>query len=97
GSQGDIGGITTADDFLYVTKRYSSTGSPSGLLIYRVNPDGSFFQIGGLVDTHGTASDPVVAWVPAPTSRGDINNDGVVDELDVIAFTQVLLDQAVDP
>lgn len=97
GNQGDIGGITTAEDYLYVTKRYSSTGAPSGLLIYRINPDGSFFQIGGVVDTHGTASDAVAAWVPAPTSRGDINADGFVNELDVIAFTQVLIDLPLDP
>ncbi|MBK8269432.1 MAG: hypothetical protein IPK83_14450 [Planctomycetes bacterium] len=98
GNQGDIGGaIATGDDFLFVTRRYSSTGSPSGMLVFRMNPDGSFFQIGGTIDTHGTASDAIKAWAPPPTSRGDINNDGVVDDLDVVAFVNVLVDTPLDP
>ncbi len=97
GSQGDIGGITTSGDLLFVTKRYSSSGSPSGLLVFRIGPDGSFFQIGATIDTHGTASDALVAWIPEPNSRGDINDDGAVDDLDVEAFVAVLIDQPLDP
>lgn len=97
GGQGDIGAMTTLGNLLVVTKRYSGTNSPSGLRMVRVLPDGSFVQIGGNIDTHGTASDAVAAWIPAPNSRGDVNNDGNVDELDIAAFVAVLLGQPLDP
>ncbi len=96
GGQGDIGAITTSGDMLFATRRYSTSGSPSGLVVFRINSDGSFFQIGGTISTEGPASDAIAAWQPPPNSRGDINGDGTVDDLDLEAFVAVLLDMPLD-
>ncbi|HWL92637.1 MAG TPA: dockerin type I domain-containing protein [Phycisphaerae bacterium] len=91
GGQGDIGAIAALGSTLFATRRYSSTGNPSGLLQYRVGADGSFEQVGGVIDTHGTASDAIDVWLPTAVAQGDINDDGNVDELDVAALVAVLL------
>lgn len=97
GGQGDIGAMKAMDRFLYVTRRYSSTGNPQGLLVYHINNNGSFVNVGGLIDTHGTASDAVAVWRPPVNSRGDVNNDGQVNLLDVTALIAVLMDAPLDP
>jgi len=97
GGQGDIGAMNTIGRFLMVTRRYSSTGNPSGLLVYHINQNGSFVNVGGIIDTHGTASDAVAVWTPPVDSRGDINNDGQVNLLDVTALIAVLMDAPIDP
>lgn len=96
GGQGDIGAMTTIGRFLLVTRRYSSTGNPSGLLVYHINQNGSFVNVGGIIDTHGTASDAVAAWRPPVNSQGDINGDGLTNLLDIPALIAVMLGTPLD-
>lgn len=97
GGQGDIGAIAAVGNSLFATRRYSSTNNPSGLLQYRINSDGSFVQIGELINTNGPASDAIAVWVPPSVTPADINADGAVDQLDVDAFVAALLGQPLAP
>jgi len=97
GGQGDIGAMKAVDRFLFVTRRYSSTNNPQGLLVYHINQNGSFVNVGGLIDTQGTASDAVAAWKPPANSQGDVNNDGQVNLLDIPALIAVMMGAPIDP
>jgi 6-phosphogluconolactonase (cycloisomerase 2 family) len=97
GGQGDIGGIAALDRFLFATKRFSSTGSPSGLRVYQVDDFGGFIQIGGDIDTFGSGSDAVAVWKPAACAPGDINCDAQVNDLDIAAFVSALLGTPQEP
>lgn len=94
GIQGDLGGIATRGNLLFLT-RNSST--PTGLYSLTIgNNNGSLTQNGTLQSTTGIAPRGIEVWIPIPP-RGDMNCDLVVDALDVPLFVDALLDPAFVP
>ncbi len=98
GGQGDIGKVATLDDLVFVTREFSSTqlGTTAGLLVFRLEDNGVLTPIGDLVNTNGRRPQSLATWKPAPTSRGDIDADGDVDETDLSLFVAVLVGTPLD-
>lgn len=99
GGQGDIGKVAALDDLVFATREFSNTsqGIPAGLLTFRLEADGSLTQIGDTLNTNGKRPQSLAVWKPAPNSRGDIDADGDVDDVDVSLFVGVLLGNPLDP
>jgi 6-phosphogluconolactonase (cycloisomerase 2 family) len=75
GGQGDLGNIRVLDDLVLFTRQYgSSTHGPAGLLVYSVEPGGSFTQR-GFFQTTGTRPFDIATWSP-PQSVCYANCDG---------------------
>ncbi len=82
GIQGDLGTIASLDNLTFVVDRFTSTNAARGLFSTSVAADGSFSQIGGIVDTQGISPDRLVVWDP-PTNCPDLTGDGRTNESDL--------------
>lgn len=87
GSQGNLGDLVVMGDQMLVTDESTSDDGLRGLLSFRVHADGSFTQLGPIVDTQGGRPEYISVWPGAsPILLGDVNLDGVVSLLDVDGF-----------
>lgn len=70
GLQGTLGDIQIMGNLLFVTDSSTATDGISGLYSFRVNADGSFTQLGPILDTLGTRPEYIATWagVPEPSA-----------------------------
>jgi 6-phosphogluconolactonase (cycloisomerase 2 family) len=89
GSQGNLGDLVVMGDQMLVTDESTSDDGLRGLLSFRINADGSFTQLGPLVDTGGGRPEYIAAWPGlSQVLLGDVNLDGIVNLLDVEVFVE---------
>ncbi|MEM8680841.1 MAG: beta-propeller fold lactonase family protein [Planctomycetota bacterium] len=62
GSQGTLGDLTVMDDLMFVTDESTVGDGVAGVYSFRIHPDGSFSQLGPIVDTQGTRPEYIAAW-----------------------------------
>lgn len=92
GSQGNLGDLVVMNDMMFVTDESSFDNDVQGLLSFRINADGSFTQLGPIVDTQGSRPEYIAAWpglIP-DVLLGDVNLDGVVNLADIPLFVAIL-------
>ena len=84
GGQGDLGDLVVVDDIIFVTDE-DSFDSPSGLLTVRVNPDGSFTDLSGIVPTGGSRPEYIATWtVSSLNCDFDLNGECDIADLDAL-------------
>lgn len=66
GLQGTLGDIKTMGDLIFVTDDSSAIDGITGIYSFRVNPDGSFTQLGPINDTLGARPQYIATWIPEP-------------------------------
>ena len=80
----DIRDVVTDGEFVYVTDESSISGSPVGVIIYKINPDGTLDQVGPATPTGGGRPQYMALWVPPETEcPGDTNGDNIVNFADL--------------
>jgi hypothetical protein len=84
GTQGTLGDVEVLRGFLLITDEATFGDTEKGLYSFRINFDGSFTQVAPIYDTGGSRPETIVVWDPG--IPGDINGDGVVDVLDLLAL-----------
>lgn len=62
GDQGNLGDLQVMGDMMFVTDESTSDDGLRGLYSFRLNPDGSFTQLGPIVDTQGARPEYIAAW-----------------------------------
>jgi 6-phosphogluconolactonase (cycloisomerase 2 family) len=72
GGQGTLGDIQIMGDLMFATDTSTATDGITGVYSFRVNPDGSFSQLGTIQDTLGARPEYIATWngVPEPGSAG---------------------------
>ena len=74
----------TDGEFVYVTDESSISGSPVGVLVYEIGPDGLLSQVGPAVPTNGGRPQYMALWTPPSVEcDGDTNGDNVVNFTDL--------------
>ncbi len=66
GSQGNLGDLIVMDDMMFVTDESISDDGVRGLYSFRINANGSFTQLGPIVDTTGGRPEYIAAWPGQP-------------------------------
>ncbi len=62
GSQGNLGDLQVMGNMMFVTDESASDDGVRGLYSFRLNADGSFTQLGPIVDTQGSRPEYIAAW-----------------------------------
>ena len=62
GDQGTLGDLAIMDDLMFVTDESTINDGVAGVYSFRINADGSFTQLGPLVDTQGTRPEYIATW-----------------------------------
>jgi 6-phosphogluconolactonase (cycloisomerase 2 family) len=62
GAQGNLGDLQVVGDMMFVTDESTSDDGVRGLYSFRINADGSFSQLGPIVDTQGSRPEYIAAW-----------------------------------
>jgi 6-phosphogluconolactonase (cycloisomerase 2 family) len=87
GGQGDSGNMIIMGDRLFVTRRYSNSLGPSGLLSLTIAKDGTLAQNGGTFSTTGSLPWDIAVWPgTAPACIADVTGDQLVNIDDLIAI-----------
>ncbi len=82
----DIRDVVTDGEFVYVTDESSISGSPVGVLVYKIAADGTLDQIGPATPTGGGRPQYMAVWVPPSVEcAGDTNGDNIVNFTDLNA------------
>ena len=85
GLQGTIGDVAVMDDLLLVTDDSSALDDTTGLSVFQIYPDGSFDQIGDVLDPEGGRPQKIVVWTPEASCPSDIaGGDGQVNVNDLL-------------
>jgi 6-phosphogluconolactonase len=82
----DIRDVVTDGEFVYVTDESSISGSPVGVLVYKIAADGTLSQLGSATPTGGGRPQFMAVWVPPSVDcPGDTNGDNIVNFTDLNA------------
>ncbi|NNF42769.1 MAG: beta-propeller fold lactonase family protein [Phycisphaerales bacterium] len=84
GLQGTIGDIEVLGEYLMVTDESTAGDGVAGLYSFRIKDNGDLTAVDAIVDTAGVRPETIVVWDP-PTP-GDLDGDGDVDFLDLLAL-----------
>ena len=80
----DIRDVATDGEYVYVTDESSISGSPVGVLVYRIETDGTLTQTAPAYATNGGRPQYMAVWVPPATKcPGDTNGDNIVNFADL--------------
>ncbi len=80
----DIRDVVTDGSFVYVTDESSISGSPVGVIVYKIGPDGLLSQVAPAVMTNGGRPQYMALWTPPSVEcDGDTNGDNVVNFTDL--------------
>jgi 6-phosphogluconolactonase (cycloisomerase 2 family) len=80
----DIRDVVTDGEFVYVTDESSISGSPVGVIVYKIGPDGLLSQVAPAVPTNGGRPQYMALWTPPSVEcDGDTNGDNVVNFTDL--------------
>lgn len=85
GSQGTLGDLTIMGDLMFVTDESTAGDGIAGVYSFRINADGSFTQLGPIVDTQGTRPEYIAAW-PGTLVPCDFDDDSDCDLDDLNAL-----------
>jgi 6-phosphogluconolactonase (cycloisomerase 2 family) len=66
GLQGTLGDLQIMGDLLFVTDESTALDGITGIYSFRINPDGSFTQLGPIQDTLGARPEYIATWVGVP-------------------------------
>ena len=87
GSQGTLGDLQVMGDLMFVTDESTVNDGVKGLYSFRINADGSFTQLGPLVDTLGTRPEYIAAWEGLATTLAcDFDGNTTCDLVDLNAL-----------
>lgn len=82
----DIRDVVTDGEFVYVTDESSISGSPVGVLVYKIDASGTLSQVGPAVPTNGGRPQFMALWTPPSVEcDGDTNGDNLVNFTDLNA------------
>jgi hypothetical protein len=70
GGQGTLGDVQIMGDLMFVTDESTSTDGIRGVYSFRVNPNGSFTQLGPIIDAGQGLPEYIATWqgIPEPSS-----------------------------
>jgi 6-phosphogluconolactonase (cycloisomerase 2 family) len=83
GSQGSLGDLTIMGDLMFVTDESTFGDGIAGVYSFRINADGSFTQLGPVVDTQGTRPEYIAAWSGLNSLVCDFDGDSDCDLADL--------------
>ncbi|HEY6563105.1 MAG TPA: beta-propeller fold lactonase family protein [Pirellulaceae bacterium] len=72
GLQGTLGDLQIMGDLLFVTDSSTATDGIAGLYSFRLNADGTFNQLGPILDTLGSRPEYIAPWVGVPDPAGGV-------------------------
>ena len=89
GSQGTLGDLTVMGDLMFVTDESTVGDGLAGVYSFRIQPDGSFAQLGPIVDTQGTRPEYIAAWPGQTLLACDFDGSETcdVDDLNLLLAT----------
>lgn len=80
----DIRDVATDGEYVYVTDESSISGSPVGVIVYKIENDGTLTQTAPAYPTNGGRPQFMAVWVPPVTKcPGDANGDQIVNFADL--------------
>ncbi len=83
GGQGELGDLQIMGDLMFVTDTSTAFDGVSGLYSIRVQPDGSFSQMGPLVSTLGARPEYIAPWPGLTTLACDFDGDANCNLVDL--------------
>lgn len=84
GGQGTLADLQIMDDLLFVTDSSTAIDGAAGIYSFRVNADGSFTQLGPIVDTQGVRPEYIATWRGLRACDFDLDTDCDIDDLNLL-------------
>ena len=86
GSQGTLADLRIMDDLLFVTDSSTAGDGATGIYSFRIGPDGSFTQLGPILDTQGARPEYIATWQGQQILLCDFDGDTDCDVDDLNAL-----------